>query len=229
MTAHSRTVRGERHHVAILLGGECTPTPRLLRHLRDARAIAADGGIVHAAPLGFSGNRAPVLWVGDFDSTSDAARGEWAAIPRETHPVAKDATDGAIAVEAALDRSAGRITLVGAFGGPRLDHSLGTTMMGIALAMRGIGVRMTDGLRWAEPLLPGEATIEAERGEVLSIVALDDLAGLSIDGAQWPLENASVPFGDTRTLSNSFVQGTVRLGLRSGRALVVTGPPDRTG
>src|SRR4026208_619907 len=113
---------------AILLGGTLTLTPRLQkqgagapptwpprrkRQRPGARAIAADSGMAHAELLGLDVE----LWVGDFDSTSEELARRHVAIPRHTHPPAKNATDGELAVAQALERGAREIILVGAFGG----------------------------------------------------------------------------------------------------------------
>ena len=82
-------------HFSILLGGTLTPTPRLLRQIAGSRVIAADGGILHAETLAVSTE----LWVGDFDSTPDAARKRFDHVSREEHPTDKDRTDGEIAIE----------------------------------------------------------------------------------------------------------------------------------
>ena len=123
----------KEHSFTILLGGDVTPTKRLATQIADTRVIAADSGIAHAAALGLL----PELWVGDFDSTSDTLAATYAAVPREVYPEAKDATDGAIAIEAALARGAKQITLVGAMGG-RFDHALAHGMQLIDLQSRGI-------------------------------------------------------------------------------------------
>ena len=205
---------------AILLDGPCEPTSRLRDAVRGWRAIAADGGMRHAAAL----DLAPELWVGDFDGTSPdllAAHGT----PRDVHPTAKHATDGEIAVRAALDRGATSLLLVGALGGPRVDHALGLLALAVATAGRGVGVALTDGRQWALPLLPDRPLELDAPGRTLSVVGLSDLAGLSLTGVRWPLDGADVPLGSSRTLSNE-TRGPVAATLRSGRALVIHGPGD---
>ena len=204
---------------AILLGGDCHPTAPLRALLSGVRTIAADGGMRHAAPLGLQ----PELWVGDFDSTDPALLEHYADVPRDTHPTAKDATDGAIALRAALDRGATRIVVIGAFGGPRLDHALGTLTLAVATSERGASVTLTDGRQWGHPLLPDRplALPAEEPGATLSVIGLSDLAGLTLSGVRWPLEQASVPFGSSLTLSNAVAEGSVSASLEGGRAIVM--------
>ncbi|MBL8893671.1 MAG: thiamine diphosphokinase, partial [Rhizobiales bacterium] len=86
----------------ILLGGTLTVTPRLISQVENARIIAADSGMTHAAPLGLDAE----LWVGDFDSTSEALAGRYPEVERDVYPADKAATDGEIAIEAAIVRGA---------------------------------------------------------------------------------------------------------------------------
>ena len=221
-------------HFAILLDGPCEPTDPLRAAVAGARTIAADGGMRHAAPL----DLAPELWVGDFDGTAPDLLASYPHVERETHPAAKDATDGEIALDAALRRGATRLTIVGALGGARLDHALGNLTLGLATAERGIGVAMTDGRQWALPLLPGAPVTlpvaPTSRGSprtvsvpTISVIGLTALEGLTLTGVRWPLEDADVAFGSTLTLSNEAAGGgPVTATLRAGRAWLVHGPGD---
>jgi thiamine pyrophosphokinase len=98
---------------AILLAGELTVTDRLRQQLAGARMIAADGGMAHAAALGVE----PELWIGDFDSSDADLEARYEHVARQTHPPAKDTTDGELAIAEAVARGAGEIFLVGGLGG----------------------------------------------------------------------------------------------------------------
>ena len=175
----------------------------------------------HAAPLGLL----PELWVGDFDSTDPALLERYADVPRDTHPTAKDATDGAIALRAALDRGAERVVMVGAFGGSRLDHALGTLTLAMA-ASEHMPLTLTDGRQWGYPLLPDRPlTLQAEARSTLSVIGLSDLTGLTLEGVRWPLEGASVPFGSSLTLSNEVTGTPVTVKLEQGRAVIMVSTP----
>ena len=208
----------------VLLDGPCQPTALLRERAAGLRAVAADGGLRHAAPLGV----APELWVGDFDGADPALPSQWPDLPREAYPVAKDMTDGEIAMRAALARGARELVVAGALGGPRLDHALGTVMLAVSLAGEGTAVTLTDGVQWVRPLLPGRALRPHPReGPLLSVVALDALAGLTLEGVRWPLGGAAAGPGASRTLSNRMTEGAEpAVRLAGGRALVVTGPAD---
>ncbi|MGL6181220.1 MAG: thiamine diphosphokinase, partial [Aestuariivirga sp.] len=139
----------------ILLGGDLTVTARLRQQIRGARAIAADSGMMHASALGL----VPELWVGDFDSAGSELAIQYAEVPREIFAVEKDATDGAIAVAAAIARGASRIVLAGGLGG-QADHTAGLLGQALQIARGGRSCLVTSGAEEAYPLLPGRMLID---------------------------------------------------------------------
>lgn len=200
----------------ILLGGDMVATPRLLSQVKSARAIAADSGIRHAPALGLT----PELWVGDFDSAESADFAAFPDVLRETFPAAKDKTDGELAVDIALSRGATRLILAGAFGGPRADHEFLHLTLALALAEGGIDVMLSSGTQEGLPLLPGKRTFDLAPGTLFSVLGFSDLTGLTLDGAEWPLDQIDVPFGSSLTISNR-IKSRLTAKLGAGRALVV--------
>lgn len=210
------------HPFTILLGGSAIPTQRLKAQVAGSRVIAADGGMVHAGPLGLE----PELWVGDFDSASAELQQTFAYIPREEHPVAKDFTDGELAIEAALSRGANRLILVGAMGG-QTDQTLAHLLLGVRLVGQGVPTLLSSGLEEAYPLLPGTLQLDLPRHSKLSLLPLGGFIGLSLRGVRWPLEKAKVPLGSTRTLSN-LALGRVEIELEAGYGVVIAYPEPAT-
>ena len=201
----------------ILVGGPLHDTAELRRRRDEppALVIAADGGIKHAELLKVR----PDLWVGDFDS-SDPLDSRFAGVPREAVPREKDFTDAELALRVALEQGATHVTFWGAFGG-RVDHTLALALLAVRLG-GGLGVELHGGDQSAVPLLPGRDVRRATfPGQLLSVLALDDLTGLSLAGARWPLSNADVPSGSGWTLSNEATGTELRAGVRTGRALLV--------
>lgn len=205
----------------ILLGGDLAPTDRLTRQVAGARVIAADSGIRHAAAL----KVAPELWVGDFDSSDETDFAAHAGVARQAFPAAKDKTDGELAVDIALELGATILVIAGAFGGPRADHAFLHLALAIRLAERGIDVVLTSGHQEGRPLLAGAATFDFAPQTLFSVLGFTDLSGLSVAGAQWPLDNIDMPFGSSLTISNRVTE-ELRIGLSSGRALLLAHPTD---
>ena len=203
---------------AILLAGPITPTARLKRQLDGARAIAADGGIVHATTL----KLVPEIWVGDFDSTPKSLADHWHNVPRQTHPAEKDASDGELAISEALRRGATSLVLVGGMGG-QLDHILAHAGFLVALAKRDIDVFMTSGAEEARGLGSKLELFDLKAGTRISVLPFTDLVGFSISGVKWPLAGRNVKLGTAFTLAN-VATGPVKLSLTAGNALVVTYP-----
>lgn len=203
----------------ILLGGDFSATPRALRQVAASRVIAADAGMRHAAAL----DVVPELWVGDFDSTPDELDRRFGDVERQQFPHAKNETDGELAVAVARERGATSLMLVGAFGGPRADHAFLHLTLAMRLAEAGIKVLLTSGAQEGTPLPLGEARFDYEPGTIFSVIAFDDLHGLTLEGARWPLDNFNMPFGSSRTISNETV-GPLTVKLKSGRAMLIGHP-----
>jgi len=209
---------------AILLGGRLVKTERLMAQLADARYIAADGGMVHAETLGVE----PELWVGDFDSTPTELMARHSDVRRQTYPAEKALTDGELAVTAALDAGADRLVLVGAMGGTRTDHGMAHVVHALSLAEHGQRVFLTSGDEEAYPLIPGPLKLDLPAGSLFSIIGFTDLADLTIGNARYPLDDFSLPFGSSRTLSN-VAEGEISIRLGAGRAMLIARPLDFSG
>jgi thiamine pyrophosphokinase len=143
-------------------------------------------------------------------------------VERQTHPADKDRTDGEIAIGEALRRGAGELVLVGGLGG-RIDHALALVTLGLDLERRGIGVMLTSGDEEAYPLLPGVRELDVPTGSPMSVIALDDLVGLTITGVKWPLQDQAVKLGSSLTVSNT-VTGALKIELGGGYGVVVVYP-----
>ncbi|MFC4623712.1 thiamine diphosphokinase [Daeguia caeni] len=200
----------------LLLGGDLVVTERLKSQIAGARVLAADSGIRHAAALGVE----PELWLGDFDSAGQHLLETYAHVPRMTFPRAKDKTDGELAFAEAFARGASRVIMCGAFGGARTDHTFLHLTMATAQAANGRAVMLTSGREEAYPLLPGHAVYDFPSGTTFSILNFCTVEGLSITNAEWPLDNVTLPFGSSWTVSN-IVRGQLEVTTRSGMAILL--------
>ena len=136
--------------------------------------VAADGGALRAAAIGLT----PAVVVGDFDSLDRAelARLEAAGIPIERTSTDKDESDAELAVLAAIARGAGRITVLGAFGGPRLDHALANVWLLSHPALRAVDACLLDArvrIRLLDATAgPARATLAGRMGDVVTLAAV---------------------------------------------------------
>lgn len=194
--------------------------------------IAADGGARHAAHLGVRVDR----WVGDGDSVDaamlHALRAAGATIERS--PTDKDESDAELAIEAALAAGADRLSIVGALGGPRLDHALANLTLLSLPELAGLDVRIVaaehrirllvaDGP--GAPATPRQMDLHGRIGDLVSLLPVGaDAIGVTTEGLRYPLRDEPLLLGRTRGLSNIRTEPTARVWLRAGHLLVVEGP-----
>jgi hypothetical protein len=112
---------------AVVLTGGDPASPALADHVpADAYVIAADSGSRRAPPWGSTSTSSSATSTRSSPGCSGPPRSRR---PVERHPVAKDRTDLAIALDAARRHAPdGRITVIGGHGG-RLDHLLANALV----------------------------------------------------------------------------------------------------
>lgn len=208
----------------ILLGGNLAITDRLFEQTAGTRVIAADSGMRHAAPLGIK----PELWVGDFDSAAPQLISQWHDVDKQPYPRAKAATDGEIALEAALQLGATSLIFAGALGGERTDHAVMHLLQALSLTERGMKVLLTSGDEEGVALLTGETRVDLPKNALFSILPFSNLTGLTIENARYPLQDADIDSGSSRTISN-VAEGPITIQLKLGRAILLARPFDLTG
>jgi len=184
--------------------------------------IAADG----AADALFAAGCRPGLVVGDLDSLlpSTLALLEEAGVPIERHPVEKDATDGELALRAALARGATTVRVAGAFGGARIDHSIASLSLLALPDLRRIDVALitpTDTVR----LLHGPVShrLTGAPGDIVSLLPLSGrVAGVTTTGLRYALAGATLDRGPTLGVSNEFISSDASVAFADGMLIVTT-------
>jgi thiamine pyrophosphokinase len=217
-TATSASTAETAGTAVVFAGGE-PPTHATLADIDDvALVVAADSGLGHAYALGY-----PVdVLVGDLDSVSaaDLERAERDGVVVERHPVAKDATDLELALDAAAARGARRIVVVGIAGG-RFDHLLGNVLTltsprraGIALEARAGGADLV--------VVRDRAELRGRVGDRCSLFALGGPAtGVDTSGLRYPLRAGTLLPGSTRGVSNELVETPATVSVTGGLLLAV--------
>jgi len=209
-------------HAIVLNGG---PPPlraaRTARRSDTALVIAADSGLHDAERLGLTVD----LVVGDMDSVrpEELARAERSGTVVERYPAEKDATDLDLALEAARQRGATSITVVGGIGTDRFDHVLAAVeLLG---SPRWFGIRI-DAIFGAARLyiLHGghELQVEGSIDDVVSLIPLHGPAhGVTLHGFRYPLHQATLEPGTTFGVSNELTTNPATVVLRAGTLAVV--------
>jgi thiamine pyrophosphokinase len=207
-------------HIVIFAGGGLQPGKAVDDALAGAgMVIAADGG----AELALRYGCVPAFIVGDFDSL-DAQVGEQLRqggsqfVPAR---VEKDETDTELAIQLAEKQGATEVTLFGALGGRRFDHTLANVLL--LAGYESLPVRIVDGgsVGW---LLkgPGIAIIDGKAGDLLSLLPLTGNAeGVSTRGLYYPLRGETLYFGKPRGVSNVLTEEHAEVRLERGLLLVI--------
>ena len=189
--------------------------------------VAADGGAATARSLGL---RIDVL-VGDADSIEPAEMERLAAngTALEDAAVDKDETDTELAILAALRRGASAITVLGALGGPRLDHALANLELLVHPGLAGCPIELLDGRTRVRALrapvpggLPATLDLAGAVGDLVSLIPLaDGVTGVTTAGLRYPLADEPLPLGPARGISNVRTAPDARVTVRKGVLLVV--------
>jgi len=182
--------------------------------------IAADGGARHADIL----ERSIDLWVGDGDSLGPDGLDELraSAVPIELADVDKDESDTELALVAAIAAGATRLTILGALGGPRVDHGLANVWL---LAHEGLAGReacLLDERARIRLMSSGSHGLGGRVGDLVSLFPFGgDAQGLTTRGLRYPLADEPLRSDSVRGLSNVREASDAALSIRTGRVLVV--------
>lgn len=209
-----------RPAVVVLGGGPLAAAlPDTLR--RAVITVAADSGADHALAAGIT----PTLVVGDLDSISDDARCALteAGVAFDRFDADKDATDGFLAIDAALELGASTITLVSGAGIDRLDHLLAVVALLAHPRADGVDLDAYLGNAHVQRARPERSVlIDYPAGSTVTLLPLfGTVEGVHTTGLYWPLDLATLPVGSSRGVSNLVVQSPATVSVTSGLLLVI--------
>jgi thiamine pyrophosphokinase len=210
---------GASLHV-LIVGSAPTDPDHLRRLYSDAPyLICADGGGDAALRAGLT----PNVLLGDMDSISppNLERLRQAGVQVVEHSPEKEKTDIELALDTALALGATRITVAGALGGSRLDHSLGNLLLLSMPELRGIDTCMVTDHSVAQAVWT-RAVIRGRAGDYVSLFPLtDDVLGVQTEGLRYPLHGETLHRAYTRGVSNELVGDTASITLTAGCLLVI--------
>lgn len=216
----------ERKRVVILTGGNiCLSFAReYLEQYGPDIVIAVDKGMMAARALGLELDYA----VGDYDSVDPEVLHEvQECFLRTGKPIIrtyqpeKDATDTEIAVSLALSLEPECIVLLGATG-TRLDHAFANIQVLYQALSREIPAYMVDEHNRIF-LADRSFTLKKKEsfGAYLSLIPMtESVAGLTLKGMKYPLEEAEMVMGSSLGVSNEIVEEEAAVEFRDGILIV---------
>ncbi len=180
--------------------------------------VAADGGARHARSVGVM----PQVVIGDLDSLTEADQMqlERSGVQFIIYPTHKDYADLELAIRHALDKGATEIIVLSALGG-RWDQSLANLMLLTLPELANIPTHIVEG-RTSIRLIRDRAEIAGRVGDTLSLIALKGEAqGVTIEGCEYSLRDAVLPFGATLGISNVLIEPIATITVKKGLVLSI--------
>ncbi|CAH1192570.1 Thiamine pyrophosphokinase [Paenibacillus auburnensis] len=204
--------------VVIFAGGALSED--LLQQIdEDDFIIGADRGALFLVSHGFT----PDIAVGDFDSVSPEALEQIQAGSKQTitcDPIDKDLTDSEMALDLALGTQPESILLMGVTG-TRMDHTLAGIQMMTRAMQRQVSCSVMDSHNYIT--LTGSQAFVQERGfTYVSLLPLTpEVTGITLQGFQYPLENATLKLGQSLAVSNRLIEESGTVTIQSGLLLII--------
>ena len=207
----------------LVAGGDVQEADAPLLERADL-VVAVDAGAAWLKSVGIR----PAALVGDLDSVDpELVRSlEADGVVIERHPTAKDHSDTELAIAFAREAGADQITVLGAFGGSRLDHEIANLLL---LSAPGAdGLALARGASRVTSLRSGyERELAGGPGSLVSLFPIGgDAGGVTTAGLAYPLRDESLLLGSSRGLSNVIVAAPASVRLREGTLLIVEQPAE---
>jgi thiamine pyrophosphokinase len=190
-----------------------------LENLNIDYVICADGGLEKAEKL----QVVPDLILGDFDSVNPDVLEKYKKKSEiMKYPAEKDFTDMELSIEIAVKKGYKDIVLVGATGGPRLDHSLANMMLLEKYHQLGINIIIIDNKNKIQIIADNcNIMLNKKEGSFVSLIPLtENISGLTLEGFKYPLDRVVVKRGSTLCVSNEIILDKGRIILECGTALL---------
>lgn len=182
--------------------------------------ICADGGLEKAERLGI----VPNVILGDFDSVNEDVFRKYQLMNVEIKkfPAEKDFTDMELSIEFAVGKGYKNLILIGATGGPRLDHSMANIMLIEKYFNLGVNIEIIDNNNKIQIISDNtDLSLEHMKHYYVSIVPITEtISGLTLEGFKYPLDKVVVKRGSTLCISNEIVLTSGKVILEKGAALL---------
>lgn len=202
----------------IIASGPIEHLTEMRDHFDDAYIISVDGGLHHLDIL----NIKPDVIIGDFDSIDHKLldRYKQYGIPIYKHPTKKNATDSELAIDYAIELDPKVVVMMGMTGN-RMDHAITNIHLLKRFWKHDILAFVRDyynQIYYCE----GGITLHGNKGDLLSIVPIShEITNVKTSGLEYPLENETLYFHESRGVSNVFLEHEVRIETGSGEFLII--------
>jgi thiamine pyrophosphokinase len=184
----------------------------------SALIIAADGGTHNALSIEVR----PHVIIGDMDSFDLKDRGwlEKTGAKFIVYPDHKDLTDLELAIRYAVTHGTDEIVILSALGG-RWDQTLANMMLLGLPELKTVRARIVD-RDLSIVAVWDRIEIEGRSGDGLSLIPIGGAAlGVSIEGCEYPLNDAVLPFAATLGISNMLIEPIARVSVKEGIVLAI--------
>ena len=163
----------------------------------------------------------PDLLIGDFDSISEEAFRyfEKSSCRIIKLPKEKDFTDTEFALKECIKKGLSEITFLGCTG-TRLDHTLGNISLLIICLENNIKGNIKD-INNDISITDSPIEINGYFGETFSLLPYTEVvSGLTLEGCKYPLKDYCLKIGNPITISNEFLDTSVRISFKSGIIII---------
>lgn len=210
----------------IVLGGDEIAAADFASLPHHTVVIAADSGVDQAHRLGLVVDVA----IGDFDSVSPSGldRAERGGARVSRHPVAKDATDFELALDAAAALGVSNVAIIGGEGG-RLDHLIANALLMAAGRYSTLQVSAHGSRGERIHVVRSTKRITGVPGEIVTLLAVNGPAtGVRTTNLLYPLNGEPLDPGSSRGVSNELTESEAEVSVETGVVLaVLPGPQHR--
>ena len=202
-----------KKHGLLFVNGEVTEKEvGIIRHRTFDKIIAADGGVHHALRFGFT----PDVVVGDLDSITETVRAQLPGT-QFVHRPSQELNDLEKTLQFCQEHGFFQLTILG-IAGKRLDHTINNFSV-LARYDRFFELELYDAYARIY-LIRDEIQIQGQEGQLVSLIPVGKVEGITTEGLAFPLNNESLEFGVREGLSNYLTRKQARVRFRKGLLLV---------
>lgn len=203
-----------KNRCVIIAGGDCEPS--LLESVCNTDfVIAADSGLNHCKANSIT----PDLIVGDFDSYFDELPQGIETVKLPTH---KDDTDLIFASRCGVERDFSDFVIFGGYGSrPDQSFAMYATLVWLVNSKENVSASAVCNGFEVYAIKNNSLTFKADEGRYLSVFSVDgDAHGVTISGAEYPLNNATLTEKFPIGVSNCAVSDTT-VSVENGTVLIM--------